>query len=575
MNEISERDGSVTACFTRMKVRETTVASDVYHKLDEIRGIRKDIELRLSQRPQLQELTAYSYSLQERLEAITTSLTLLKKQKELKQIATYSEEKIKEKIGMKEEANSAAEHTASDLEILKQKEVTQVSDVSQRYKTEVKFPRELEALNIPIFCGRQRELNEIEAKLWGEKEKRSIMRRIRAKLLADTDKSSTMRQILFVSGKGGVGKTRLIAKYAKQCRSSYKGGIYLFNAQSILSFHQSLKINIANVTYERSAEWDLLSEYNFFLRQLDKTGNVLFVYDSCDKLEVIETLLPTQAKQIHVIVTTRTRGGHVLLDANRDRVVHVDVLEPNDAVKAFVEWKGNGERVRSVDDDVKEKSGYEILVNLPQIGRLPLAIRHAGLYLREKKISCDEFGELLDNRKEKLRTIGNDVKEILKYCGLQHVANALEEEGIANVGDFVRDDLSRLQTSFRIRPHELEQLGRIKERLKTATVMTWDMQIEEIMKNSDATISTILEIASLIDGKMISKRLLFNIAFSEDDYDSGNERKMNDFISLLSNVSLLTDEVDCGMHGLVQQNVVEAMMREGTFARRLRLLCKY
>ena len=328
------------------------------------------------------------------------------------------------------------------------------------------------------------------------------------------------------------------------------------------------------MTYERSAEWDLLSEYNFFLRQLDKTGNVLFVYDSCDKLEVIETLLPTQAKQIHVIVTTRTRGGHVLLDANRDRVVHVDVLEPNDAVKAFVEWKGNGERVRSVDDDVKEKSGYEILVNLPQIGRLPLAIRHAGLYLREKKISCDEFGELLDNRKEKLRTIGNDVKEILKYCGLQHVANALEEEGIANVGDFVRDDLSRLQTSFRIRPHELEQLGRIKERLKTATVMTWDMQIEEIMKNSDATISTILEIASLIDGKMISKRLLFNIAFSEDDYDSGNERKMNDFISLLSNVSLLTDEVDCGMHGLVQQNVVEAMMREGTFARRLRLLCK-
>ncbi|XP_062513471.1 uncharacterized protein LOC134189247 [Corticium candelabrum] len=133
--EISERDGSVTACFTRMKVRETTVASDVYHKLDEIRGVRKDIELRLPQKPQLQELTAYSYSLQERLEAITTSLTLLKEQKEL-QIATYSEKKIKEKIGMKEEANSAAEQTASDLEKLKQKEVTQVSDFSQRYKTE-------------------------------------------------------------------------------------------------------------------------------------------------------------------------------------------------------------------------------------------------------------------------------------------------------------------------------------------------------------------------------------------------------------------------------------------------------
>ena len=328
------------------------------------------------------------------------------------------------------------------------------------------------------------------------------------------------------------------------------------------------------MTYERSAEWDLLSEYNFFLRQLEQTGNVLFVYDSCDKLEVIETLLPTQAKHIHVIVTTRTRGGHVLLDANRDRVVHVDVLEPNDAVEALVEWKRNGESVHDVDDELKDKSGAEVLVNLPQIGRLPLAIRHAGLYLREKKISCDEFGELLDNRKEKLRTIGNDVKEIVKYCGLQHVANALEEEGMANVIDFVRSDLSRLQTSFRIRPHELEQLGRMKEKLKTATVMTWDMQIEEIMKNLDATISSILEIASLIDGKMISKRLLLNIAFSEDDNDLDNERKLDEAISLLSNVSLLNDGIECSMHCLVQQNVVEAMMREGTFARRLRLLCK-
>ena len=330
------------------------------------------------------------------------------------------------------------------------------------------------------------------------------------------------------------------------------------------------------MTYERSAEWHLVSEYNFFLRQLDQTRNVLFVYDSCDKLEVIESLLPTQAKQVHVIVTTRARGGHVLLDSNRDRMVHIDVLETNDAVEALVQWKGNGQSVRTVVDDVKEKSDAEILVNLPQIGRLPLAIRHTGLYLREKKISCEEYGELLDNKKEKLRTIGNDVKEIAKYCGLQHVVNALEEEGVSNVKDFVRSNLSRLQTSFRIRPHELEQLGRMKEKLKTATVMTWDMQIEEMMKNSDATTSTILQIASLINGRMITKRLLLNLAFgTKHATDSDSKRKMNEAISRLANVSLLNDDVECSMHGLVQQNVVEAMMREGTFARRLCLLCKY
>ena len=329
------------------------------------------------------------------------------------------------------------------------------------------------------------------------------------------------------------------------------------------------------MTYERSAEWHLVSEYNFFLRQLEQTGNVLFVYDSCDRLEVIESLLPTQAKQVHVIVTTRARGGHVLLDSNRDRIVHVDVLEPNDAVEALMEWKGNGQSVRTIVDDAKEKFDADILVNLPQIGRLPLAIRHAGLYLMEKKINCEEYGKLLDNKKERLRTIGNDVKEIVKYCGLQHVANALEEEGIANMRDFVRSNLSRLQTSFLIRPHELEQLNRIIEKLKTATVMTWDMQIEEVMKNSDATTSTILQIASLVNGKLITKSLLLTLAFgTKHATDSDSNRKMNEAISRLANVSLLNDDVECSMHCLVQQNVVEAMMREGTFAHRLRLLCK-
>ncbi|XP_062512909.1 uncharacterized protein LOC134188739 isoform X2 [Corticium candelabrum] len=397
-----------------------------------------------------------------------------------------------------------------------------------------------------------------------------------------------MRQILFVSGQGGVGKTRRIAEYAQQWKNSYSGGVYLFNAQSILSFHQSLKINVSqspqiykihisiscveilvwlsNVTHNKSVLWD----YNFFLRQLDKSGNVLFVYDSCDNLEVIERLLPKQAQQIHVIVTTRTRGGHFLLDANHDRVIHLDVLEGNDAVYALLEWKGNEESERNVE----EKSSAEILVNVAQIGRLRLAIRHAGLYLREKKVHCEKYGELLDNRKDKLQTIGNDMKEIVKYCGLQHVANALEEEGIANVRDFVRSDLSRLQTSYRFRPHELEELGRMKEKLKTATVMTWDMQIEEMMKNSDSTNSTILEIASLIDGKVIARDLLLNVAFREDEDDPDSKRKVEEAISHLSNVSLLNDDVECSMHGLVQQNVVEAMMRKGTFARRLRFVCK-
>ena len=227
----------------------------------------------------------------------------------------------------------------------------------------------------------------------------------------------------------------------------------------------------------------------------------------------------------------------------------------------------------SLDGECKEKSSAKVLVERPEIGRLPLAIRHAGTYLRETKISCEEYGDLLAKRKEKLQTIGNDMNEILKYNGLQHLAVALEEEGIANVRDFRNFDLSQLQTSSFIKSHEIEQLITIKEKLNAATAMAWDLDIEEIMKNADETSSTILQMASLLDGKLIAKDLLLRMIFDQDGNVSDNNRYLNQSISRLSRFCLVNDDGGFSMHGLVQQSVVEAMMRKGTFSHQLRALC--
>ena len=153
---------------------------------------------------------------------------------------------------------------------------------------------------------------------------------------------------------------------------------------------------------------------------------MLFLYDSCDKLEIIEKYLPREDEQIHVIVTTRQRDGHYFLDHSPHKVLHLDVLETDDAVQTLLSWKGYGQNNCGLDDEYKEKSSAKVLVERPEISRLPLAIRHAGTYLRETKISCEEYGDLLAKRKEKLQTIGNDMNEILKYNGLQHLADALE-----------------------------------------------------------------------------------------------------------------------------------------------------
>lgn len=42
----------------------------------------------------------------------------------------------------------------------------------------VKFSRELAAFNVPIFCGRQKEMDEIATKLWGDRDKRSMMKQL-------------------------------------------------------------------------------------------------------------------------------------------------------------------------------------------------------------------------------------------------------------------------------------------------------------------------------------------------------------------------------------------------------------
>ncbi|XP_062498774.1 uncharacterized protein LOC134176113 isoform X2 [Corticium candelabrum] len=76
---------SVAACFRRMKLREHKTAIDVNEKLDVIKGLREEVETKLSQRPQLAELTACSHSLIEGLQARVVNLKLSKKMGSMKQ----------------------------------------------------------------------------------------------------------------------------------------------------------------------------------------------------------------------------------------------------------------------------------------------------------------------------------------------------------------------------------------------------------------------------------------------------------------------------------------------------------
>ncbi|XP_062506418.1 uncharacterized protein LOC134182991 [Corticium candelabrum] len=88
--QIKTDQKSIAACFTRMKVREDSSTKDVYDNLDVIKGFQENIEMKLSQRPQLAQLTSYSHTLIEGLGTRVANLKLARKKAKTDPVVKWS-----------------------------------------------------------------------------------------------------------------------------------------------------------------------------------------------------------------------------------------------------------------------------------------------------------------------------------------------------------------------------------------------------------------------------------------------------------------------------------------------------
>jgi tetratricopeptide (TPR) repeat protein len=95
------------------------------------------------------------------------------------------------------------------------------------------------------------------------------------------------------------------------------------------------------------------------------------------------------------------------------------------------------------------------------------------------------------------------------------------------------------------------------------------MDIEEVTKRSSLA-RKILDMASLMHCELIPKDVLKQATFTDATDSEDCERQLSSALSLLSGFSLV--EHPCNMHNLVQQSVVQAMMRDGSLSDRLRSL---
>ena len=176
-----------------------------------------------------------------------------------------------------------------------------------------------------------------------------------------------------VQGMGGVGKTSLAIEYAHRFRGLYAGVCWCpaETRTGLLSALASLALTLGAATAE---EANVEKAAKAALRRLaEQRATWLLVYDNVPAPDAIADLLPSAGAR--VLITSRFSDWSELADE-----VALDVLPLEEAV-AFLQGRtGRSDAV-----------GAETLAEA--LGRLPLALDHAGAYCKRTQMRFADYAE--------------------------------------------------------------------------------------------------------------------------------------------------------------------------------------
>ncbi|WP_442946487.1 tetratricopeptide repeat protein [Nostoc sp. 'Peltigera malacea cyanobiont' DB3992] len=187
---------------------------------------------------------------------------------------------------------------------------------------------------------------------------------------------SGMVVITAITGMGGVGKTELAIRYAKEHEASYPGGICWFSAREsnlaaeIIQFARLyMKLEVPQelggkpLVLKQQVEW-------CWQNWQSSSGLVLLVLDDVTNLRSCRELLP-KANHFRVLITTRLRS----MDSSVVEEISLDVLEPKDALQLLT----------SLVDEKRVQRELQTAKELCQwLGHLPLGLQLVGVYLAKK-----------------------------------------------------------------------------------------------------------------------------------------------------------------------------------------------
>ena len=293
-------------------------------------------------------------------------------------------------------------------------------------------------------------------------------------------------------------------------------------------------------------------------------GNALLIYDSSDDLDVIRNSVPSCNMKVHVIITTRCRD-HVLM--REGNVMQLPELDEDAAIECFYRWAGKC----NDDGKMSEKEYNEIkgIVTDGQVKLLPLAIRRVATLTKKTGVTYREMRDKLSSKKENVRYPVDDLEDMLRGWGLQHLQHKLTSWGIARIDQILDADVASVAKLCDICTSDEEKLKNMKERLRVdrEAPMQWDLDLEEVARRSEVA-EKILSFTSLMDTNAIPTDVLRAAVMGKGESRIGENEFAVSLHLLSDDFSLLTlndEDRTCDIHALVQHSVVSYTKRQDKF----------
>jgi tetratricopeptide (TPR) repeat protein len=209
--------------------------------------------------------------------------------------------------------------------------------------------------------------------------------------LAETlarDGAAAVTQMISVHGLGGVGKTQVAARYARDHQGSYDIVWWVRSEEDAIRLSDYASLGAA-LGLPEAAEQNQADLVAATAKWLARAGRWLLIFDNAPSPQVIADLIPERSGG-HVLITSRRHADWRILDATP---LPLDVWGRAESV-AFL-----AKRTSDTDADAADAVAEAL-------GDLPLALEQAAAYTNQQVIGLQTYYERLSNNTAHLMAKG-------------------------------------------------------------------------------------------------------------------------------------------------------------------------